>query len=125
MTEAAKVKRITRTAVLKSLAKVVREKGADYRYLDDHEACTYTEGGKPSCLVGHVLIDLGVPTQRLVAMNTSRFRSLVAHGRLRGFEIDPVAIEILNDAQIFQDSGSTWGEARREANRTAKRLISS
>ena len=114
--------------VLPALEKVVREKGADYVYeAPDEGECMYAEYDwsstgypyvGPSCVVGHVLIDLGLTPRDLrrlddiegVGVVVSAARLNVALHE-RGYVFSRKALALLGWAQTVQDDGGTWGHA--------------
>lgn len=99
--------------------KRVAAENPDYIYKRDHRdgGCHYVVDGKPSCLLGHALWNLGV----IGADFTKRFDSdgnnalddlgiefLLEELRL---ELDFEEINYLGQVQGRQDSGRPWGKA--------------
>lgn len=101
---------------------VVFEKGADFVYekVDFDGAhiprCVNFHEGEPSCIVGHVLANLGVSAEDAARMGVDGNMSAInVAGNLERFgyewKIDSDAVDILTAAQIRQDNGQSWGEA--------------
>ena len=107
--------------VIASIRKVVAEKGEDYTYPPEEyvsgDVCaylTYDEDGRPtgpSCIVGHVAVDLGIN----MAVLTEK-EGVMANGAL-AFYFSNTAALALTTAQMKQDSGASWGSALREFER--------
>lgn len=99
---------------LASLARVVAKKGISYVYPDAERSvtgsCQYTVAGKPSCIVGHVLADLGKLGGRVVDMNKSA-DALADGSDGSGNGFTRGAARLLRAAQVEQDSHKTWGQA--------------
>lgn len=107
---------ITREAVAASLKKAVAERGADYVYerrevpdpFEEGElnrACVYQYDGKPDCIVGYVLDDLGIPY-------SPSWEGASARYVLKALRVNDANLVLdLTDVQRFQDSGIPWGEA--------------
>lgn len=103
--------RITYEDVVLGFKRAVEAKGEDYVYDGVSGACSYFEpvDQTPSCLVGHVLADLGYTAEDLVGYNYSNVTDLV---RERVLEVDRnETLVMLRRAQNLQDTGSTWGVA--------------
>jgi len=118
--------------VLRTMEEVVSEYGADYVYRTDSSVqCVYVADGEPSCLVGHVLHRLGVPTEALFHLGdrsgVSQDAKGLVHALVREGYAAPVPsspfgpIAVLMEAQWRQDTGSTWGEALAAARKAACR----
>lgn len=99
--------------------------------------CDYvTRGGAPLCIVGHALVELGVPTEALI--KAPEIDCLIAlpydsegeptgwPGRIKylfdgavleveDVEFTPEAVRAFEAAQLAQDGGETWGTALTEA----------
>lgn len=112
---------LTAEGAIGLLRMVVFEKGADFRYQkvaspNGYPWCVNFHEGQPSCIVGHVLANLG-----LTGEDAGRWRVAgdvgvsETFGRLDGTEFgwtaDTDAADILTIAQSQQDNGMTWGEA--------------
>lgn len=102
----------TAEAVTKALEESVAEKGADYVYIApviewEMQTCLYAIDGQPSCLIGHALYRLGVPIQKLEEIGAITIET-IAH--TFGPMEDKLVIA-LNQAQLSQDGGETWGKA--------------
>lgn len=124
---------LTREQAIAGIDKAVEERGADYVYTDNFLSCAYVVGefdeegitehakalnvGEAMCIVGVVFREAGFDMSDLsnmdapVVLNTQRPDSLEREGWL---EAEHDVIEALRRAQIAQDTGDTWGEARRE-----------
>lgn len=117
---------------LKELERAVNEKGADFIHPGP---CDYEFGGKPSCLIGHVLFNLGVSAEDLDRMDqpdiaeeddgtppngTSIGDVAFMLPRMTYFTLTPRAITALAAAQYEQDHGYTWGFALDSARRTVE-----
>jgi len=112
--------KITRQQYLDAQAKVVEERGHDYVYPDAwriNETCQYVYDGKPGCIVGASLAELGVP---LVEMHkwegvpASSLFGRLAHEKVLAFEQG--TMELASRAQSVQDRTDTlsprnWGKA--------------
>ena len=100
--------------VTASIEKVVREKGRDFVYRSPDGLCVNAmrrpidAKAVPSCLIGHVFFDLGVPVEDLLHCYASIATQLVDMLKI---EVSPHVARALRSAQIAQDSGSTWGYA--------------
>lgn len=99
---------------------VVFEKGADHTYSrvpgSFGPVCVNFYDGEPSCIVGHVLANLGVSAEKAAEMEVSHNVSVVNVARnLKRcgyeWEIGEDAVDLLEEAQTLQDNGHTWGEA--------------
>lgn len=121
---------ITKTAALRALKKAVDKKGADHIYerVDLRgvvsAACAYIDPDtrQPSCIVGHVLVDLGVDPDRLAlpGINNLAFNQTLLE-RL-SITASPAALVILRQAQYAQDCGEPWGDALAQARAAARRF---
>jgi hypothetical protein len=91
--------------------------GVDYVYeLPDLESgvCLYVNEGKPSCIVGHYLINiLGVAKHAVRAHEGVNASTLAEALHSEGVmpAMDYWAATFLDVLQREQDSGATWGEA--------------
>lgn len=64
-----------------------------------------TEGDKPSCLIGHILYDWGVPKEELIEKN---FRGIYEFSE---YVQNSNVVRFLAEVQAAQDEGKTWAEA--------------
>lgn len=104
---------------LQMLREAVAAKGADYVYREQDRddggfvQCVYFEGdGSPSCIVGHVLAQLGKREQDLRFEGSSTPNTVGIESVLvDGVELDMGARRVLGAAQRKQDGGATWGAA--------------
>lgn len=131
---------ITGPVALILLGKAVREKGADYVYVNPKglKAGTYDDDmsmvancyylhdvdGKnvPGCIVGHVAKLVGVSDGilRMEENNTSdalidRIHVSETDNGHQRFKFDGAATALLRAAQSAQDAGKTWGQALAQA----------
>ena len=102
--------------VVETLRQVAEER-PEYVYDRRDEGCVYVdyETHQPSCLVGHVLVRLGVPAELFLrdpVRNVTGIDVLVAHEAL---PLSRSAIRLLCRAQMAQDEGETWGASLAEA----------
>lgn len=117
--------RISKTAALKGLKTAVSKRGTEYVYerVDGH--CVYVDPHtlQPSCIVGEVLIGAGVDPQTILDSAANSNGIPVAIRKIPDLEISPAALNILAQAQLYQDSGNRWGVARKYAVARAKQLV--
>jgi hypothetical protein len=113
---------LTGEAAVMMLRKVVFEKGADFVYPQAQmgQSCVnFTDDGNPSCIVGHVLADLGLTYfQAMEAKIVDSGVFIVSHaldGMNFPWEISVPARKVLATAQNFQDAGYTWGDSLAKA----------
>lgn len=106
---------ITYEDALRALNEAVKDRGYDYVYpREKRGACYNVFEGKPDCIVGWVLIHLGVPIEWFEPDTRDNddvadtCKNLLAQSM---FEFTEDAKRLLADAQHDQDSGSTWGVA--------------
>ncbi len=93
--------------------RAVNEKGADYVYPDSERrptiaggkqpVCRYMVDGKPSCIVGHIMVYIDHPVPEV--------REGCGATTVAADYFEPGAIEFLTDLQEFQDRGKPWGFA--------------
>jgi hypothetical protein len=112
--------RITHEDVLRVMAEVVEEYGQDYVYQECGEMCVYIKGGKPSCLIGHVLVRLGVDVGFLTDRNSSRISSHKFSSWGGDLPWTGLATRVMQAAQSIQDTGGTWGRALAAASSAAQ-----
>ena len=104
------------------------EKNPDFVYNnpDPNRGCLYVYDGKPSCIVGHALANLGVEIEFLQHLDTAMDGGLGALEALQtydDFEVDDKqAADLVSLAQNFQDSGVPWGQAVEKAEEEAERM---
>jgi hypothetical protein len=96
--------------------KAVSVKGGDYIYDEDAEdgECSYIIDGRPSCIVGHILVDLGYSPEQIHEFEghsaVSAIDALEENSSLPiEFSID--AKSYLERVQDRQDMKVPWGEA--------------
>ena len=113
------MQKITKEFAVKTLRKLVAERGEDYVYPIGE--CRYWDQDKnaPSCAVGVVLFEAGYPPEEIQDLDpkfqTSRLG--VSAGELinHEFSVTPKAQDILVRFQERQDIGTPYGEALRYA----------
>lgn len=99
------------------LLKEVAEERPDFVYAppNDQGACVYVHEGEPSCIVGHVLVRMGVPTEHLdfdVPDNIPTAIGLLSRLEETGLvDVNSDDAWVLERAQREQDSGVPWGKA--------------
>lgn len=110
---------------------VVFEKGADFVYekvsRDGVLLCVNFSDGQPSCIVGHVLANLGVSGEVADRLDISGSYTpgevaTVLEKRKYEWQLDDDAVGILYTAQGRQDEGASWGEALADAEELFSRL---
>jgi hypothetical protein len=125
---------LTVEEVLDAAARVVERYGEDhvYRYTDSNgdDICVYrARSGQPSCLVGHILVQLhrlpslkdltsGAPSHMGCEHNTATIRQLSQEGIIRG-GVTNAAVMVLRQIQLVQDEHQSWGAALRAGHVTA------
>lgn len=122
--------------VLHVAEQIVNEFGHDYVYIEpDDGICRYVYEGKPSCLVGHILVRLGA---RINVIRVPEDASLDAGGEglgvivllekltptwsTLGFTLTTQAVDVLAAIQNTQDTRRTWGQALNDGRRVAWEL---
>jgi len=120
------MKTINLENVMELLEAAVEKKGREYVDPDSLNPigppCQYVKGGAPSCIVGHVLVEFGVPVAALESADggvaeifdpmfsdAEELRELV--------ELTLPAQRVLTAAQDAQDRGGSWGVSLDEARR--------
>ncbi|MYR95440.1 MULTISPECIES: hypothetical protein [unclassified Streptomyces] len=112
---------ITDEKVMQVLKEVVAENpdrvydAPEHQLTDDSTTCFYVhtddltgEPVSPGCLVGQVLNRLGLPLHRLEELEGYDAPQAVT---ALGLPVSGRTLRVLGQAQQFQDSGKTWGEA--------------
>lgn len=120
--------RLTRPLVRAALDRAVARKGVDYVYTEglypDDNYVYVNSDGTPGCIVGHVLIDLGVPADQFTGKMQGLFGAMedvnisqfdVIKGALDIEFADKKVLNALIEAQDKQDNGHPWGFARDRA----------
>lgn len=101
--------------VLRGLNEAVKAKGYDYVYpRDERGLCYNVFEGKPDCIVGWVLIWLGVPIEWFGPDNRANDPIDDVCMDLRMEEVVEFTQEarvLMKHAQREQDGGATWGAA--------------
>lgn len=116
---------ITADVVTFELEALVNEKGENFIYEQqvDPESgrakCVYVHDGEPSCIVGRVLANLGVPLDRLALADAGPGTSAdMLLNQLRDEDVItiPDGVQLaLQEAQSRQDYRQSWGTAVRSA----------
>lgn len=107
-------------AVLRTLKQVVAEAGEDFRYRPGPSGeCYYVVNDEPSCLAARVLHRLGVTVSMLRAWEGEACDLMSVEARSRGTRVplnfSTESLTVLRRAQLCQDQGRTWGDARDRA----------
>ena len=124
--------RVSYEQAVLALKKAVEELGEDYVYKrirrpNGKSYCAYYDQNKaPSCIVGHVLTEIGAePFEFDSDENTSNISRLETIGIVK-FDDSINGLSktatLLGVAQISQDTGAPWGYAVREATETAEKI---
>lgn len=116
---------------IRTLRKVVFEKGADYKYrnpewtqqdeIDGITICKNFHGDEPGCIVGHVLHTLGLDANTAQRLNIAGGASASESAEVLnfvpefGWDFTDGAINVLTTAQCVQDNQKTWGESLAKA----------
>lgn len=104
---------LTYDRAVQLLNDAVKEKGHDYVYPSRGE-CVYIKDGKPSCIVGHVLVAAGLPVIAFggcsgeMRHNSAGIRHL---SKVLELDMDHDTVELLREVQWSQDNGTPWGQA--------------
>lgn len=100
---------------LRGLNEAVKTKGYDYIYpRRERLYCYNVWQGQPDCIVGWVMVWLGVPVEWFEEEHRDTddvgdtCKALHLEGR---FEFTEEARDLLGKVQISQDNGMAWGEA--------------
>ena len=111
--------------VLDAITAVVEELGEDFHYInefgetpgspDEHGytshaiGCHYLHGNEPGCIVGRVLLKLGV-SKDVLRENEGLPINMVAFDSVEYMPTNH-ALQALRRAQIYQDNGHSYGDA--------------
>ena len=105
------------------LARAVKHRGAYFVYVaGQDQACLYSTGRGPQCLVGRALSLAGIDDNELEALGHRGVRDLYQEGLLPA-QLTLGAVAVLDAAQRGQDRGYTWGEALEYAAGVADRFL--
>jgi hypothetical protein len=103
-----------------------REDFVYYRPRDYGNTCVYFDNNQPSCIVGHVLAELGLTAADVETFNAEAFLTILGRLEQHGFRFTEKASDVLFAAQYTQDGAGapddadhSWGEA---LNKAAERL---
>lgn len=107
---------ITYDMVRDDFPAIIERKGENFIYsppADSAGTCQYVSQGKPSCLIGHYLIEKGVPASAFATINNLEVEDLFQGGYLDDYDVtaDPEAIHAMGRLQHFQDHTHSWGGA--------------
>lgn len=106
---------VTYEETLRALNEVVREKGYKYAYPRERRgACYNVFEGEPDCIVGHVLVRLGVPIEWFDtdSRDNADVGDVCKALYLQDlFEFEEDAKDLLGYSQAAQDNAIPWGEA--------------
>ena len=103
------------------LESIVETKGKDYIYTQrlregySFPGCEYAWQGKPDCIIGHLLVELGISIDNLG--EDKDFGSGIIQDyeyKLEakyGITFDSKAMALMGGIQNDQDNGISWGEA--------------
>lgn len=92
---------------VRDLNTIVGRFPAYYMYwppFEDSGLCVYGYDGKPSCLIGHLLCEWGMPYEGFPEKSASR----VIADCIEGLSVDDDAGMMLDRVQCLQDIGFTW-----------------
>jgi hypothetical protein len=111
--------KVSNSEVMDSLTKIVSEQGEDFIYQPPEGTlgqCQYVHNGRPDCLVGKALYQLGVSVDLLRTLDHEGGMNIgkVDLAQL-GLDMPPEALEALDTAQMLQDGQETWGTALQAA----------
>lgn len=108
------------------LRRIIDAKGADYVYQQRETrngsyGCLYAYNNEPDCIVGHLLVEIGVPVRDLDYNNPDRepFSNGFINDQqieealtnLYDIRFDPEVVTFLSEIQYQQDGGTSWGAA--------------
>lgn len=109
------------------LKKQVKKNGEDFIYSKVNDGygnpgCVYFDPRtkSPSCIVGHVLADLGVTFDELDSYDLNSDTDVASLVVEEFLAISPATMKVLAAAQVAQDTGRTWGDALKEAEKVAR-----
>lgn len=103
--------KVTLEQLVAELDKIVDEVGRDYACVSpspNGDVCYYTWEGKPSCIIGKALVNMGVPPEEFGELE---FMDAVG----LPFWADQAAGELASSVQQRQDIGRTWADSVRES----------
>lgn len=121
--------------VVSRIQGIIDVAGADHVYVrrdDRNVPCLYACEGKPDCIVGHLLVQLGIPVEDLeynpsfepgtkYDLSTEGIGTHFQHLHInRNISFDREGEQFLRVLQSEQDSELSWGEAFINAQRAAR-----
>lgn len=121
------IEKIKATAIEQEVRSLA-EKNPDFVYVnpDPNRGCLYVYDGKPSCIVGQALSNLGVDLEFLQHLDTALDGGVGALEALHTydeFEIDNnQSADLVSLVQHFQDSCVPWGQAVEAAEEEAAKM---
>jgi hypothetical protein len=104
---------ITFDMVEESIPAIIAQEGPDFVYEAPIEgSCVYVHQGKPSCLIGRYLIDMGVPVEAFDGYQTSDIDTLFSRNFFENYGITATdeAVQIMRTLQYNQDNDLSWGD---------------
>ena len=124
--------------VVARIERIIDVKGTDFVYeihQDSPIICFYALNGKPDCIVGHLLVELGVPVEVLEYEGTRDlnawdhdFASDTISNHWAALE-SQYALAFTDEARTYlralqsnQDNGRTWGWSNMDAKDMTERL---
>lgn len=107
---------ITWAMVRDELPTTIATRGEDFQYSPPEGSmgtCQYIWDGKPDCLFGCYLVDLGVPVEAFAALEGKGIDEIFMDDRLKeyGFTAEPEALMAMGQVQTLQDEQYTWGDS--------------
>jgi hypothetical protein len=105
------------------LEHIVEEAGEGFVYTQRYRegeldsGCEYAWQGKPDCVIGHLLVELGVPVEDMGEGKVFDGNTIDYYGPKLDLDysitFDSKAVDLMNIFQADQDNGIPWGEALR------------
>lgn len=108
-----KIAALTWTEVAARLGAIASRAGSGFCYDQKGHACVYFYEGEPSCIIGHLLAELGIPAN--VAYEAQNFHTLATSGKYPEITalFDEKAVLYATAVQRLQDRGVPWLAAAR------------
>lgn len=111
---------ITYAMVRDEMPRIIETRGENFIYdppKGTNSTCQYVWEGKPDCLIGCFLVDLGVPLEAFESDQVKEISDLVLDGTLEryGCNVEPEAMHAMAKIQWLQDLGYPWGYAYNNA----------
>lgn len=107
---------ITYAMVRDDMPRIIATKGENFTYSPPEGSdgtCQYIWNGKPDCLIGCYLVDLGIPIEAFESDQVKEISDLVLDGTLikYGYTVEPEAAHAMSKLQWLQDLAYSWGDA--------------